>query len=136
MLKTVSGNHDLYLRFKGSGSDKLFNLQSLAFIDTTPPTSIQETGSNNIPDKFILEQNYPNPFNPSTVIGYQLSVGGYVQLKVYDILGREVAILVDEFKFPGVYSLTFDACKLSSGIYFYQLKAGSFISTKKMIFLK
>lgn len=145
ILKTVSGNHDVYLRFKGAGSDKLFNLQSLTFIDTTPPTSIHETGSNNIPDKFILEQNYPNPFNPTTTITFAIpsvvskhaSTLQQVTMKVYDLLGREVAILVNDYKYPGNYSVQFKADNtLSAGIYFYQLKAGSFISTKKMIFLK
>lgn len=144
ILKTVSGNHDVYLRFKGSGSDKLFNLQSLTFIDTTPPTSINETGLKDIPDEFILEQNYPNPFNPTTTIKFTIpgEESGhtftlrFTKLKVFDNLGREVATIVNEYKPPGIYSVSFDAGKLSSGIYFYRLTADNFSQTKKMILIK
>jgi photosystem II stability/assembly factor-like uncharacterized protein len=85
---------------------------------------------------FKLYQNYPNPFNPSTVIGYQLPVGGDVTLKVFDLLGREVATLVDENKPAGSYEINFESSSLSSGIYFYRLKAGNKIQSKKMILLK
>jgi hypothetical protein len=89
-----------------------------------------------IPNEFSLEQNYPNPFNPSTVISYQLPVSGSVTLKVYDVLGNEVATLVSEEKPAGNYEVEFDASGLSSGIYFYQLKARSFVETKRMVLLK
>lgn len=88
------------------------------------------------PNSFSLEQNYPNPFNPSTVIGYRLSVNSVVTLKVYDLPGREIATLVDEFKPAGKYEVEFNGKDLSSGIYFYKLEAGNFIETKKMILLK
>jgi photosystem II stability/assembly factor-like uncharacterized protein len=93
---------------------------------------------NNIPTEFQLSQNYPNPFNPVTVISYQLPVGSHVQLKVYDIIGREVTTLVNEFKPPGSYNSQFSILNfpLPSGIYFYTLKAGDYISTKKMVLLK
>jgi hypothetical protein len=83
-------------------------------------------------------QNYPNPFNPSTTIGYQLANSGYVQLKVYDILGREVTTLVDEYKQPGKYSSTFYTLRstLSSGVYFYRLTTPTGTLTKKMILMK
>jgi photosystem II stability/assembly factor-like uncharacterized protein len=87
-------------------------------------------------NKFSLSQNYPNPFNPSTVISYRLPVIGFVTLKVYDLLGREIATLVNEEKPAGEYEVEFDGSNLTSGIYFYQLKAGSFIETKKMILIK
>jgi hypothetical protein len=90
----------------------------------------------NVPLTYDLSQNYPNPFNPSTVISYRLPVIGFVTLKVYDILGREVATLVNEEKPAGEYEVEFDGSTLTSGIYFYQLKAGEFIQTKKMILLK
>lgn len=93
-----------------------------------------------LPTKFALMQNYPNPFNPSTVISYQLSVSGDVTLKVYDLLGREVATLVDEYKPAGTYEVKFNSASsikhLASGVYFYQLKAGEFIQTNKMILLE
>ncbi|NWG29747.1 MAG: T9SS type A sorting domain-containing protein [Ignavibacteriaceae bacterium] len=88
------------------------------------------------PTQFVLEQNYPNPFNPSTKITWQSPVGSYQTLKVYDILGNEVATLVDEFKPAGSYEVEFNASNLSSGTYFYQLQSGSFIESKKMILLK
>jgi hypothetical protein len=85
---------------------------------------------------FDLFQNYPNPFNPSTVISYQLPVSREVTLKVFDVLGNEVATLVNEEKPAGTYELTWYAANLPSGVYFYQLRAGSFVQTKKMLLLK
>lgn len=98
-------------------------------------TSVEEN-KNSLPNSFSLEQNYPNPFNPSTVISYQLSAVSNVELKVYDILGREVATLVNEEKLPGRYTVRFDATNLSSGVYFYKLTAGNFVETKKLILIK
>lgn len=86
--------------------------------------------------EYSLLQNFPNPFNPKTVIGYQLPVTGNVILKVYDVLGNQVAILVDEVKETGSYEVEFDAAKLSSGVYYYTLKSGDFIQSKKMLLLK
>jgi hypothetical protein len=85
---------------------------------------------------FRLNQNYPNPFNPSTVISYSIPSQSKVTLKVYNILGSEVATLVDENKPAGNYNVTFNAARLSSGVYFYQLKAGNFVSTKKLMLVK
>ncbi|MFA7288641.1 MAG: T9SS type A sorting domain-containing protein [Melioribacteraceae bacterium] len=91
-----------------------------------------------IPTQFSLSQNYPNPFNPETIIEYSIASEKHVTLKIYDILGREVAKIIDENKSPGHYKERFSAVKsgLSSGIYFYKLSAGNFTSTKKMILLK
>jgi murein tripeptide amidase MpaA len=89
-----------------------------------------------LPNKFSLEQNYPNPFNPSTTILYSIGNGQYVSLRVYDVLGNEIATLVNEEKPAGDYDVDFTGSRLSSGIYFYTLKAGSFIETKKMILLQ
>jgi len=86
--------------------------------------------------QFVLEQNYPNPFNPATNIQYAVSRRQFVSLKVYDVLGNEVAILVNEEKLAGNYEIEFDAGNLSSGIYFYRLVASSFIQTKKLILMK
>jgi len=96
-----------------------------------------------IPLNYFLSQNYPNPFNPTTVIDYQLPIVGYVTLKVYDILGREIT-LVNEEKIPGNYEVKFDGSNLSSGVYFYRLQAGDpslrsgqgFTETKKLILMK
>lgn len=96
------------------------------------------TEQNNIPSEYKLAQNYPNPFNPSTVISYELPVSSNVTLKVYDILGNEVATLADEFKTAGTYNSQFSIrnFQLTSGIYFYRLQAGSFSETKKLLLLK
>jgi len=83
-----------------------------------------------------LSQNYPNPFNPSTKISWQSPVGSWQTLKVYDILGKEVATLVNEEKPAGIFNVDFNASHLASGIYYYQLKVGGFIETKKMILLR
>ena len=91
---------------------------------------------NEIPTEFSLAQNYPNPFNPSTKISWQLPVGSLATLKIYDILGREVATLVNEYRQAGKYETEFNAETLPSGVYFYQLKAGKYLNTKKMILLK
>ena len=97
---------------------------------------IEEEQKIYIPTGFELSQNYPNPFNPVTVIGYQLPVIGFVSLKVFDVLGNEVATLVDEFKPAGRYEVEFNASGLSSGAYFYKLRADNFIQTKKLLLLK
>ncbi len=91
-----------------------------------------------LPTQYALYQNYPNPFNPSTVISWQLAADSYVTLKVYDMLGREVATLVNEYKIAGKYNSQFSIrnSQLSSGVYFYTLKAGDFVQSKKMILLK
>ncbi len=88
------------------------------------------------PEEFSLSQNYPNPFNPSTTIKYSIPKQSYVTLKVYDILGREAVTLVNEEKPAGNYEIIWNANKSASGIYFYQIKSGEFIKTKKMILLK
>ena len=88
--------------------------------------------------KYELQQNYPNPFNPSTSIQYTISSTQFVTLKVYDLLGREVATLVNGEKPAGSYiaQFTMNNVQLSSGIYFYKLQAGSFVDTKKMLMIK
>jgi Secretion system C-terminal sorting domain len=108
-------------------------------------TSVVER-SKSFPFKYELGQNYPNPFNPTTKIKYSIpstrsplqgsAKGGFVTLIVYDLLGREVAILVNEEQKTGNYEVDFNGANLSSGVYFYQLRAGNFISTKKMILLR
>jgi len=95
-----------------------------------------QSGDNTIITNYKLFQNYPNPFNPSTVIQYQLPQAGKITLKVYDILGREVKTLVNQFQQSGNHKVTFNASVLASGIYFYRIISNNFISTKKMILLK
>jgi len=99
-----------------------------------------KTETSEMPNTFKLLQNYPNPFNPSTVISYQLPVSSDVVLKVFDVLGNEIATLVDEYKTAGRYEVEFNTTSIknqtSSGIYFYKLEAGSFVKTRKMVLLK
>ena len=109
----------------------LFNIADTLVVSVLPEESV-----NDLPTMFSLSQNYPNPFNPSTKISWQLPVGSNVILKVYDILGRQVATLVDEYRNAGNYETEFDVASLPSGVYFYQLKAGLFIEMKKMILLR
>jgi hypothetical protein len=88
------------------------------------------------PSGFSLEQNYPNPFNPTTNFGFRISDFGFVSIKVYDLLGREVATPVNEVKSPGEYSVSWNADGLSSGVYLYRLQAGTFVQTRKMMLLR
>jgi murein DD-endopeptidase MepM/ murein hydrolase activator NlpD len=91
---------------------------------------------NENPFKFQLLQNYPNPFNPATTISYSISESGLVSLKVFDLLGREISRLVDEFQHAGIYSVNFNGTDLASGIYFYELKEGKFSVVKKMVLMR
>jgi len=92
--------------------------------------------NNNRPAEFMLFQNYPNPFNPTTIITYQIKESDYVQLKVYDILCHEVALLVDKVQPAGYYQIAFDGNNISDGIYFYRLQCGNFVDVKKMVLVK
>jgi len=89
-----------------------------------------------LPEAFVLHGAYPNPFNPSTVIGYGLPEGADVVLVVYDVLGREVARLVDGYREAGYHRAVFDASHLPSGVFLYRLQAGSFVASKPITFLK
>ncbi len=102
--------------------------------DASPVLTIEPT---ELPQESQLNQNYPNPFNPTTKISYSIPHSGFVTLKIYDTLGREVQTLVSELQKAGISSLDFDASNFSSGIYFYTLRIGDgFVETKKMLFLK
>jgi hypothetical protein len=89
-----------------------------------------------IPVSYLLYQNYPNPFNPVTTISYTIPAQTNVEIKVFDILGREVKTLVNEFKTTGFHKIEFDASSLASGVYLYRIKTDDFISVKKMILMK
>ncbi|MCC6398228.1 MAG: T9SS type A sorting domain-containing protein, partial [Bacteroidetes bacterium] len=104
-------------------------------LPTISVTGVQLTGSAG-PDGYTLLQNYPNPFNPSTTIEFSVPASGFVSLRVVDLLGREIATLVNEQKPAGTYRATFDATGLPSGTYFYSLTAGSFSGVKKMVLVK
>jgi hypothetical protein len=89
-----------------------------------------------IPKRYDLKQNYPNPFNPVTKINFELPKDGFVSLKIYDILGREIVTLVNEVRTAGYYSMDFDASTLSSGVYFYRMESGTFSNIKRMVLIK
>jgi len=123
-----------------------YRLKQIDYDGTFTYLPTGQAGSNEIeveitPSEFALEQNYPNPFNPSTSIQYAIGNKQFVQLKVYDVLGNEIATLVNEEKSAGSYEVEFDVAQdsrpaIASGIYFYKLQAGEFIQTKKMILIK
>ena len=124
---------------QSKGSKKVYQSGTIKYSDLML-TDVKEKSSS--PKSFKLEQNYPNPFNPSTKISWQTPVAGFQTLKVYDILGNEVATLVNEYKPAGSYEVTFNAsnnqnhASLPSGFYIYQLKVGNYVQTRKMILLK
>jgi hypothetical protein len=102
-----------------------------------PLANITEVENNNgTPSSYSLQQNYPNPFNPSTKIKYSVPQSSLVQIKIFDVLGNEIETLINEEKPAGTYELTWSAANLPSGVYFYQLRAGNFVQTKKMLLLK
>jgi hypothetical protein len=134
------GNKTIKLRLKvSSNSDVEYSLKSSYATDNV---ILKRQVKNNVVtlhtkvNSYDLSQNYPNPFNPSTTIKYQIPKAGQVTIKVYDILGNEVANLVNEFKNEGRYNVNFDASKLASGVYIYQIKSNEYISSKKMMLLK
>ncbi|MBK7631219.1 MAG: T9SS type A sorting domain-containing protein [Ignavibacteriales bacterium] len=119
----------------------VINLEGYSYNGTFGITGVEE--ENELLINFSLDQNYPNPFNPSTKIKYTIPnvslsevEGSRVQLKVYDVLGNEVATLVNESKPVGTYEVEFNASNISSGVYFYKLQSGNFVETRKMILLK
>jgi hypothetical protein len=99
------------------------------------PTEINDS-KHQILSGFSLKQNYPNPFNPSTTIGFSIPNETFVTIKIYDILGNEIAVLVNDTKLAGKYDILFDTNGLTSGVYYYQMSAGNFIDTKKLLLLK
>jgi endo-1,4-beta-xylanase len=105
-----------------------------SFVTNSTVVSVEETGG--IPDEFALHQNYPNPFNPSTAISFQLSAVSYVQLKIYNALGVEVAALVNETMSTGSHTVSWDARNFPSGIYMYRIVAGNRVDIKKMVLVK
>jgi enterochelin esterase-like enzyme len=133
--------------FSGSHMNQLGSRFTIAFqfldsvMNKSGATWVANYQNKNIPQKYILYQNYPNPFNPSTKIKYSVPTVGtslmkFVQLKVYDILGNEVATLVNEEKSAGIYEVGWNPANLPSGVYLYQLKSGSYSATKKLMLIK
>ena len=136
----VSGSSNMLVRFRDS-CDSNTNWDGW-YVDNINVTAYQivptDIGGNlsGMPTRFELSQNYPNPFNPSTQIKFSVPKEGFVNIKVFDVLGREVRTLVNEVKKPGYYSVDFDGASLSSGFYFYRMETSSYVETKKMMLLK
>ncbi|MDE3057247.1 MAG: T9SS type A sorting domain-containing protein [Bacteroidota bacterium] len=120
----------------GDGSDSVGQAIVFDAIRWTYQSTMAVAAVNETPLLFELEQNYPNPFNPTTQIRFEIPVSGFVSLKVYDVLGREVATLVNERKSPGTYEVNFEGSELSSGIYFCTLRSGNFVQTKKLTLVR
>jgi hypothetical protein len=132
-----------HFRFYSDYYDYLFNASLVGaviegvVVGDTLLTDVTTPDGKEIPAEFSLSQNYPNPFNPTTRIGFGVSgLGARVKLAVYDLLGREVAVLMDERSEPGRFEVQFDASGLASGVYYYRLCAGSFVATKKMLLVR
>ena len=124
-----------YIDNNVNGGKHYYRLKQIDYNGTFAYSNTIETEVN-MPVEFSLEQNYPNPFNPSTVIGYSIPQNSFVTLKVFDIIGNEVATLVNQRQPAGKYSVVFNASNLSNGVYFYKLKTNNFTSTRKMILMK
>jgi len=123
-LSPITENNTIYYRLKQVDFDGKFSYSKTINVEF------------NLLEDFALKQNYPNPFNPSTIVEYNIQEAGLVSLKVFDVLGKEVATLVNEEKAVGTHNVTFNAGNLPSGIYFYRINAGKFTSTKKMMLAK
>ncbi len=131
---TESGNQlSVVVGALSSGSVSV-NSISLVIVGSTPATLVKAPAQ--LPGNFTLSQNYPNPFNPSTQIQFSVPRAGFVSLKVYDMLGREVATLVHQELTPSSYSITWNASNVASGVYLYKLDAGNYSVTKKMVLMK
>ena len=121
--KTVDNLYSLY--------SNILNVSGTSYWQQDKKLTIQQ-----LPSEFVLSQNHPNPFNPSTTINYQLPENSYVNIKVFDMIGREVATLVDEYKTVGYHTVQVDGSELSSGVYFYKMVAGKFVSARKFSLTK
>jgi len=140
----ITGSKNLDLKFTGDGSNNLFidSTTNKLYVGTKKGVYVYDlltaidNEAESFPIDFILHQNYPNPFNPGTVISYRLPVSGFVELKVYDQLGREIATLVSKEQSAGSYKVDFDGTKLSSSVYIYRLTVGTTSLVRKMVLLK
>ena len=136
----INGNSKIYVVIDDENDiEEVHENNNIAWALVNPNLGIGTSNEEELPaspKQFHLNQNYPNPFNPSTVISYHLPASERINLTVYDIMGRQVAKLVDERQAPGTYQVQFDASGLASGMYIYQLTGESLSLTKKMLLIK
>jgi len=125
-VKTLSNGYELWTSCASRGV-------AVLTVETSV-TDLDETKS--LPTDFVLNQNYPNPFNPTTTISFSIPSSAFTSLKVYDILGNEIATLLSEEKSAGEHNVLFDASALTSGVYLFRLNSGNFTEIKKMILLR
>lgn len=130
-VELAVGTHDIMLTVTDNGGA---TGDDRVTVTVEPAAGVDE--KNGIPTEYALRQNHPNPFNPRTTIRYDLPADGRVQLTVYDILGKQVTVLVNEFKSVGYHNVEFNASDLSSGIYYYRLRCNGFVQTKKLVLLQ
>ena len=137
---TVPGGKSFYFRiypwYGGAASTSKYVYTQLAEIKGSTVLATAVKDEDLVPREIQLAQNYPNPFNPSTTLQYSITKSSHVVLEVFNVLGQSVARLVDGQLNAGTYRVTFDASRLSSGVYLYRLKAGDFVQTKKMVLMK
>jgi xylan 1,4-beta-xylosidase len=142
-VDTVSGMHDVYLRFLGTGTEELFRLKWFRFLSPyDSPTKVENIQGAAVIRSFSLNRNYPNPFNPVTTIIYDIPISAYVQINIYDVLGRHVAALVDEIQAANRYSVRWNASNFGAGVYFCKMvarnkgRSAAFTSVRKLLLLK
>jgi len=135
-IESLHGAKGLMYRNNGAGGPLFGSPLAVQFGMNSELLPVREDPEKGLPQTFALYQNYPNPFNPTTVISYQLPVASEVRLIVYDVLGREVATLVNDRKAAGTYEVPFVARGLASGVYFCRIQAGTFMDTKKLLLLR
>jgi hypothetical protein len=135
---SVSGSHDVYLKFLGTGTQQLFRINWFRFLSVNDtPTSVKdEIGKQQSPGKFELNQNYPNPFNPATTISFFLPSKNNIRLTLIDILGKVVRVIAEGNYNYGEHSIELNASDLAAGIYFYKLETFEFVDVKKLVLLK
>lgn len=136
-VQSAAGQHDVYLKFTGTGADKLFRLHSFHFrAEGDTSTAAMNPSARALPGRFGLKQNYPNPFNPVTKIRFQIPEEAFVSLKVTNLLGEEIDELAGETFPSGTHSVWFDASNLTSGVYLYSLKVKDLMQARKMAVIK
>ncbi len=140
-LKNINeGNYFLRISTKTNGGGEFYYCdvqdEETSTLKKEEQIELEFNNNNKIPTGYELLQNYPNPFNPTTTINYQLPENGFVTIKVYDMLGKEIATLVNGNKTAGYHNVTFDAGRLTSGIYFYTIRSGDYFQVKKMLLIK